>query len=83
MRLLIVFLLGFVWWPFHHKPQPVPHPLIAPIIVHFPDSACDQDNGTFFFAGPDGLLGFSNDSCFGAYQDWLHNPLDGIKTYKL
>lgn len=69
------------WWPFSHRPTPPTDPTSSSIVDSateeelFPSSLCDKGNPGWFYEGPDGVGGYSTESCHDAYLQWKKTPV--------
>lgn len=63
-------LLLLAIWPFSHHRRLAPTPL-AEI---FPDEVCDKGAEGWWYFGPDGVGGYSTESCQDAVHDWKKIP---------
>ena len=81
MRKLTLLLVFCLWWPFHRHAAPPPAQPESPGVVtpngstvHIPERFCERnEEGLYFFPGPDGMVGMSQDSCDAAFMDWNHS----------
>ena len=85
MYLIAAPLIAILCWPFHrHHPAPQP-PSVHYIVLPpgepvVPDKACTHDPSYgWSIVGPDGAVGFSADSCQGAFEDWQKQPAPNIR----
>jgi len=79
----------FLLWPFHHWPRHRANDTPAPMVV--PDAApatqpddprCEKDGDTYYFLGPDGMVGMSNMRCDDAHEIWRNEPAAHVRMLR-